>query len=162
MNGLSNPPKAETLLDEIAAHAFMRGLKVKHLDLLVECGMRTDFVKGQVIFREGDLANRFYLIQSGKVLLETRVDGEGPVLVQEIGPGEVLGWSWLFPPYYWHFDARAAEPTKAVFFYGTRLRTQCEENLEFGYEILRRTAMMAIKRLQFSREQLARLCHAQR
>jgi CRP-like cAMP-binding protein len=162
MNGLPDSPKPLTLLEEIAAHPFMRGLKVKHLDLLTECAMRTDFQKNQIIFREGDLANRFYLIQSGRVLLESRVGGEGPVLVQEIGGDDVLGWSWLFPPYYWHFDARAAEATKAIFFYGTRLRTQCEENLEFGHELLRRMAMMAIRRLQSSREQLARLCLAQR
>lgn len=159
MNGLPSSAKPLTLLEEIAAHSFMRGLKLKHLNLLTECAMRTAFESNQIIFREGDLANRFYLIQSGKVLLES-CEGDEPVLVQEIGGDEVLGWSWLFPPYCWHFGARAAEPSKAIFFYGTRLRMQCEENLEFGHEILRRMAMMVIKRLQSSREQLARLHRA--
>jgi CRP-like cAMP-binding protein len=158
MNGLPDSALAE----EIAGHPFMRGLKVKHLELLAECAMRTAFEKNQIIFREGDLANRFYLVRSGKVLLESHVEGNEPVLVQEIGGDEVLGWSWLFPPYCWHFGARAAEPTRAIFFYGTRLQQLCEEDLEFGHELLKRMAMTVIGRLQSSRQQLARLYRAQR
>jgi CRP-like cAMP-binding protein len=154
--------KPKTLAEEIAGHAFLAGMNQKHVHLLAESAMFTEFTKGEVIFREGDLANRFYLIRAGKVLLESRFDGEGAVLVQEIGAGDVLGWSWLFPPYYWHFDARAAEATKAIFFYGTRLRAQCEDHPEFGYELTRRMAITAIKRLHVAREQLARFCHCPR
>ncbi len=87
--------------------------------------MNSHFDAGELIFSEGDPANRFYLLIKGKVVLES--DGEGePTVIQTIGPGDVLGWSWLFPPFYWHFDARAEQPIDAVFFYGTRLRELCE------------------------------------
>jgi CRP-like cAMP-binding protein len=75
-------------------------------------------------------------------------------VVQIIGPGEVLGWSWLFPPYYWQFDTRALEPTTAIFFYGTRLREQCEQDHAFGYEMMKRMTQVVIHRLQAARKQL--------
>lgn len=103
------------------------------------------------------MANRFYLIRDGKVSLEApRREGES-TLVQYIGSGDVLGWSWLFPPYYWHFDARAVEPTNAVFFYGTRLREQCEQDHSFGYEMMKRTSEVVITRLQAERKRLLEL-----
>ncbi len=109
---------------------------------------------GEVIFREGEPANRFYLIQHGKVALESSRREREPVLIQQIGPGDVLGWSWLLPPYYWHFDARAVEPTEAIFFYGTRLRQQCEDDRDLGYELLKRMTAVIIQRLQATRQQL--------
>jgi len=139
----------------IAEHPFLAGMKPAHLDVLCECAMETQFPKDQLIFREGDLANRFYLIEEGRVALESRVQGERAVLIQTVGKGDVLGWSWLFPPYYWHFDARTLSPTKAIFFYGTRLRAQCEDDHDFGYELLKRMAAVVIQRLQAAREQRA-------
>jgi hypothetical protein len=68
-----------------------------------------------------------------------------------------LGWSWLFPPYYWHFDARVLEPTTAIFFQGTRLRIQCDEDHDFGYELIKRLASVAIRRLQAAREEMVAL-----
>ena len=138
----------------IAEHPFLAGMKPAHLEVLCDCAMQTQFVKDQLIFREGDLANRFYLIQEGRVALESGGD-ERTVLVQTVGAGDALGWSWLFPPYYWHFDARTLTPTKAIFFYGTRLRTQCEEDHDFGYELIKRMAEVIIRRLQATRLQSA-------
>jgi CRP-like cAMP-binding protein len=71
-----------------------------------------------------------------------------------LGAGDVLGWSWLFPPYLWHFDARAATPTTAIFFYGTRLRELCDENHDLGYELMKRVSEIVIKRLQATRREL--------
>ena len=117
----------------IAAHPFLHDLSTKQQEILTDCAMHQEFTEGEIIFCEGDVANRFYLIREGRVALEAK-DREGePVPIQTIGPGEVLGWSWLFPPYYWHFDARAVEPTKAIFFYGTRLRERCDEDPTLGY-----------------------------
>ena len=86
--------------------------------------------------------------------MESQRNDEAPVVVQVIGPGDVLGWSWLFPPYYWHFDARAVEPTTAIFFYGTRLREQCEQDHDFGFEMMNRITQVVINRLQSARKQL--------
>jgi CRP-like cAMP-binding protein len=138
----------------IAGHPFLRDLKPAQLRLLLDSAMRVRFETGEFAFREGDPANRFYLVEQGRVSLESHRRDEEPVAVQVIGPGEVLGWSWLFPPYYWQFDARALEPTTAIFFYGTRLREQCEQDPAFGYEMMKRMTQVVIHRLQATRKQL--------
>ena len=138
----------------IAEHPFLKGFTSRNLQILADSAMHVEFETGQIIFQEGDLANRFYLIESGKVALETPKKDEEPKLIQTIGAGDVLGWSWLFPPYYWHFDARAVEPTKAIFFYGTRLREQCEQDHDLGYELMKRMSEVVIKRLQATRKML--------
>ena len=143
----------------IETHPFMQGLGTSHLATLADCAMKTEFAPGQLIFREGDIANRFYVILEGKVALEARSPRASPVLIETIGPGEVLGWSWLFEPYTWHFDARAVEPTKAIFFYGTWLREQCEQDRDFGCELYKRVALVVIDRLQSARRRLSELSH---
>lgn len=140
--------------DVIAGHPFLRGLKQAHLHLLAESAMRVHHRAGEIIFHEGEPANRFYLIEQGRVLLESPRREQLPVTLQVIGSGDVLGWSWLFPPYYWHFDARTVEPTTAIFFYGTRLREQCEQDHDFGYEMMKRMAQVLVQRLQVARSQL--------
>lgn len=141
----------------IRAHRFAVGMKPEHLKKLADAAMLKQFERDEIVFSEGEPANRFYLICQGKIALESRGDGESAPLVQFVGPDEVLGWSWLFPPYYWHFTARAIEPTNAIFFYGTRLRAQCEEDPAFGYELMKRIASIVIKRLQITRVQLVEL-----
>ncbi len=113
-----------------------------------------EFRPGDRIFREGEPANRFFLILKGKVALEAKVKGAEPVVVESIGAGDVLGWSWLVEPYVWHFDARAVEPTEAIFFYGTWMRELYEEDESLGYEMLRRVAGVMLQRLQAARRRL--------
>jgi CRP/FNR family cyclic AMP-dependent transcriptional regulator len=138
----------------IAAHPLLGGLAPQHLDLLSEVAMFTEFKTDEIIFHEGDPANRFYLLLEGQVVLESKDPEKAPVVLQTINGGDVLGWSWLFPPYYWHFDARATKPTRALFFYGTWLLEKCEEDHDFGYEMMKRMAAIMIKRLQATRKQL--------
>jgi CRP-like cAMP-binding protein len=139
---------------QIAEHPFLQGLKPEHLATLTEFAMPKHFAAGELIFRAGDIANRFYLILNGRVELGSLAK-EGPqVPVQTLGAGEVLGWSWLLPPYQWQFDARATEATEAIFFYGTMLRARCEEDPGLGYELMRRAAAVVVQRLQSAREQL--------
>ena len=139
----------------IGEQQLFKGLAVQYMNLLAEVAMLKEFAADEVIFREGDPANRFYLILDGEVALESTADGRGPVVLQTIGANDVLGWSWLFPPYYWHFDARAIEPTKAIFFYGTWLRENCERDHDFGYEMMKRMSAIIIDRLQATRKKLA-------
>jgi CRP/FNR family transcriptional regulator, cyclic AMP receptor protein len=146
-----------TLAEAIASHRFAAGMKPEHVKRLAEVAMFKEFEAGEVIFREGEPANRFYLIRQGKIALESTGNGEAAPLVQFVGEGEALGWSWLFAPYYWHFGARAVEPAKVIFFYGTRLRGQCDEDPAFGYELMRRMAAIVVKRLQITRVQLIQL-----
>ena len=142
----------ETLIGE---QELFKGLAPRYLGLLAEAAMLKEFTAGEVIFREGDPANRFYLILNGEVALESTTGERAPVVLQTIGANDVLGWSWLFPPYYWHFDARAVTPTKAIFFYGTWLRENCERDHDFGYEMLKRMSAVVIQRLQATRKKLA-------
>lgn len=138
----------------IALHPFTRGMSPNLINTLADFSMEAEFKPGELVFREGDPANRFYLIRDGKVAIESYVDEVGIVPVQVIGAGDVLGWSWLFAPYYWSFDARAIEPCHAIFFYGTPLRERCEEDHDLGYELLKRTSAVVVNRLQATRKQL--------
>jgi CRP-like cAMP-binding protein len=140
-----------SLESHVRNHPFLRGLSPHQYRVLADCAMQTHFRANETIFREGDPANRFYLIQTGKVSLESFVKDRGCVQVQTIGPGDVLGWSWLFPPYYWHFNARSIEPTDAIFIYATPLREECESDHELGYELMKRLAEVMMKRLQATR-----------
>src|ERR1041385_905669 len=112
----------------VVSHPFVEGMSPAHLRVLSECAMFTQFGAGQIVFREGEIANRFYLLQRGKVSLETQGADGGMVTIQILAAGDVLGWSWLFAPYYWHFSACALEFTPAIFFYGTRLRERCDQD----------------------------------
>jgi len=141
----------------IAGHPFLTGLSPHQCRILTDCAMFTTFEPGEMIFREGDPANRFYLIRNGRIALESRTGTGRATVIQTVGSGEIMGWSWMFPPYYWHFDARAVEPTEAIFFYGTPLRTECESDHELGYELLKRMAEVMMRRLQATRQQLLKL-----
>ena len=144
----------KTLETSIAEHPFLKGMSVEHLRILADAALRAEFKQGEVIFREGDPANRFYLIEEGRVVLESHKQDRAPVEIQKIGAGDVLGWSWLFPPYYWNFEAKALEATQAIFFYGTRLREKCEEDRAFGYELMKRMSAVMLQRLQATRKRL--------
>ena len=145
----------KSLATTIAEHRLFKDLAPRYLALLAEVAMFKEFAAHEVIFREGDPANRFYLILDGEVALESAPKDGRPVMLQTIGRNDVLGWSWLFPPYYWHFDARATAATKAIFFYGTWLRENCERDHDFGYEMMKRMSAIIIERLQVTRRKLA-------
>ena len=139
---------------DVAAHPFLVGISARHIRLLADCAMRSQFPAGQVIFQKGETANRFYLIESGKVALESST-GDEVVRIDEVGAGDLLGWSWIFPPYVWHFDARAIESTEAIFLYGTILREYCENDPALGYELFRRMSEVMMRRLQAARVKLS-------
>lgn len=147
----------KNLLDSLRHHPFFRGLSDAHFAVLADCAMRNSFKAGEKIFEEGDTANRFYLIESGEILLEAESSPKQYIGVQTVKAGDVLGWSWLFPPYYWHFTAHAKTPVEAIFFYGTRLRERCEQDPELGYELMKRVSEIVIKRLQATRKELLAL-----
>ena len=146
--------KTEPIATRVALHPFLAGMNHTELALLTDCAMAAHFKPGQIIFREGEMANRFYLIERGKVVLESGNDSGESVVVDTIGAGDLLGWSWMFPPYVWRFAARAVEPTEAIFFYGTILREYCERDPSLGYELLKRMAPVMIKRMQAARQRM--------
>ena len=152
------PPSdlAKALFPLIAEQPFFKGLNPQQLQLLAGSALEMKFEPDQKIFEAGSPANRFYLILEGKVVLESELAEPGVMLaVQTLGPGDSLGWSWLFPPYLIHLGAHAVEPTRVIFFYGTRLREQCEQDHEFGYELMRRVAEVATLCLSATQQRLA-------
>ena len=146
--------EVEPMATRVALHPFLAGLNRTNLALLTDCAMAAHFIKGQTILREGELANRFYLIESGKIALESNAGVGDPVVIETIGAGDLLGWSWMFPPHSWHFTARAVEPTEAIFFYGTILREYCERDHSLGYELFKRMSAVMVKRLQAARDKM--------
>ena len=144
----------ETLERILAAHPFFEGLAPEHLALLVGCATNVRFDAGAFLFRTGEEANRFFLLREGTVALEAAAPGRQPVVAQTLGAGEILGWSWLVPPYHWVFDARALAPTRAIALDGKCLRTKCEADHDLGYELLKRTAHILWERLEAARLQL--------
>jgi CRP-like cAMP-binding protein len=145
--------------DLLAEQPFLKGLSAPQLELLANESMLAEFKTDDLIFQEGSPANRFYIILNGEVALESPCpkcdDERGTVLIETVGAGNVLGWSWLFSPYYAHFNARAVSPVKAIFFYGTRLREQCETDHELGYQLMKRAAEIFMERLQATRIKLS-------
>lgn len=135
-------------------HPFLQGLQQPHLDLIVGCAKNVRFDTGEFIFKEGQEATEFYLIRHGKVSLEIYAAEKGHITVQTIGEGEVLGWSWLIPPYNWQFDARAQEMTRAISLDGLCLRNKCEADHDLGYELLKRFSYVVSQRLESTRLQL--------
>jgi CRP-like cAMP-binding protein len=152
-----NKVKSEQMATRVALHPFLAGMNHTLLAFLTDCAIPVHFEKVQIIFREGEMANRFYLIESGKVVLESTGGLGDLVLIDTIGAGDLLGWSWMFPPYVWHFTASAQEPTEVIFFYGTILREYCERDSSLGYELFKRMSAVMVKRLQAARKQMLSL-----
>jgi len=144
----------ESLERILGEHPFFKGLEEPYLQLFVDCASNVRFNAGETIFREGGDADKFYLIRQGKVALETAAPQRGSVIIQTLGEGEVLGWSWLVAPYRWRFDARATELTRAIALDGKCLRGRSEEDHDLGYELMKRAAQIMEQRLQAARLQL--------
>jgi CRP/FNR family cyclic AMP-dependent transcriptional regulator len=141
----------ETALQDVP---LFRGLTPPELELIAGCGSNVRFQEGELLFRDGAEANTFYILRHGSVALETFVPARGPVTIETLEAGEVLGWSWLFPPYRWHFDARALSLVRATSFDGACLRGKCESDPRLGYDLMSRFAQVVIERLQWTRMRL--------
>jgi len=144
----------EVTAESLAAHPFLHGMSRDHLAVLAETASDVTFPARHRLFEDGGRATRFWLIQSGYVALDVHVPGQGRMKIDTIGMGEVLGWSWLFPPYTWAFGAVAASPVEAFEFDGPALRARCESDPALGYELTQRLARVVAKRLQATRVRL--------
>ncbi len=142
------------LLPFLAEHDFFQGLDEKYLPLLVGCAKNVRFEPEQIIHREGEPADEFYLIRKGKVRVEIHSIGIGPVVIQTLTDGDVFGSNWLIPPYKWLFDYRAVERTRALSMDGKCLRGKCDEDHDLGYALMMRFSQVLSKRLYMTRMQL--------
>ena len=138
----------------LAEQPIFRDLGSDYLSLLSECAANVRFRAGETIFRQGDPADRFYLIRDGRVSVEIASPSDGPLTIQTLEAGEVLGFSWLFPPYTWYFDARAAASTRAIALDARCLRGKCDQDPVLGYELMKRFSSILHSRMQAARLQI--------
>jgi CRP-like cAMP-binding protein len=140
-----------SIVERVVAHPFVAGLPAAHRSTLAEGGTPVSFAAGERIFAENTVADRFWLLDSGSVALDMRVPGRGDQVVETLSGPTVLGWSWLCPPYEWHFGALAREATGAIEFDAAAVRERCESEPSFGFAILRCFTPVIVSRLQATR-----------
>jgi CRP/FNR family transcriptional regulator, cyclic AMP receptor protein len=141
----------DELLEEIDV---FRGLADEQLDLIVGCALNRVFADGDLLLREGEPANEFFAIRHGTVALETFVPQRGAVTIETLHGGDVLGWSWLFPPHRTVYDARALGVVRTIAFDGACLRGKAEEDPRLGYDLMTRFTGVVVERLQATRLRL--------
>lgn len=144
----------ENLAGIISQHPFFRDLLPEHLNLITGCASNVRFDAGEFIFREGEQAHQFYLIRQGRVGIEIVGPERGSITIQTVSDGDILGWSWLVPPYEWHFDARALDLTRMIALDAKCLRTKCESDHHLGHELLKRFVGVMEQRIQATIMQL--------
>lgn len=144
----------EDLSAILQIHPFMKDLDEEYVKQITGCASNVFYRENEVIFHEGDEAEKFYLIRTGKVALEINGREKGNFRILTVGPGQILGWSWIVSPYKWHFEACVIEEVRAIALDGECLRKKCETDPKMGYEMLKRSAQILEQRLQSARMQL--------
>ena len=140
--------------DLVAEHQLLADLPEPDHQLIAGCGRNVHVLAGRYLFHEGEAADLFYLVRSGRVAVELAAPARDPLVITTVGPGGIVGWSWLFPPYEWRFDARALDDVSAVAIDGACLRQKCEVDHSLGYRLMQRFAQLAVDHLQAARIQL--------
>ena len=140
-------------------HPLFADLSQAHIDMLARAAARESFGPRELIFQEGHEADKFYLITAGNVAVEIFAHDRGPVTIQTVGPGEILGWSWLVEPYRWHFDAQAILPTEAIVFDAVIVRDIFQRHPGLGYTMMKRFLPIVVERLTATRLQLLDVYH---
>ena len=143
----------EDLATIIAGHPLFTGLPGDVAALVAGCAHNVAFARDQWVLREGEAADTLYLLRRGRVALEI-TSPKGPLLIETLDAGSVIGWSWLFPPYRWALDARAVEPVGAIAVDARCLRDKADRDPAFGYALLQRLVGVVVDRLQATRLRL--------
>ena len=140
--------------DYLPEHPFFKGLDPELIEFLAGCARNVHFKEGEILFREGDKADTFYVIRKGRVAIQVHNPAGGGMIFDTADAGDVVGWTWLVPPYKWIFDASASEDTSAVAFDGACLRGKCEADPAVGYALMNRVMLVMYDRLQAARMRL--------
>jgi CRP-like cAMP-binding protein len=146
--------KTPSIEDYLSTHTFFAGLDSSFITFLSNSSKELSISNGDVLFQQGQHADKFFLLRKGKVLVQVPAL-MGPALeIQTLRENQLLGWSWLIPPYRWNFLAKAAEDSDLLEFDGRTILVRCEEDPKFGYELLKRFAALMSERLEAARRRL--------
>ena len=144
---------ARSLVEIVTGHPFFVGLERGFCDLVSGCARNVRFDAGTYLFRKGEPADEFYLVREGRVALQVTARGGETITFQTINHDEIVGLSWLIPPYRWSFDAKATTRIRAIGINATCLRDKCESDHDLGYELMKRVMPVMISRLDAARLQ---------
>jgi CRP-like cAMP-binding protein len=145
--------RPQTIRELLAAQPVLAGLEPGDLDLMAGCGRLAVMEPGAPLAREGDPAAQFFVVRAGRVALE--IDSPtGPLVVETLEAGDIVGWSWIFPPYRWVFDADVVERARLVVIDAACVRQKCDADPEFGYRVMKRFAQVVAQRLAATRLRL--------
>jgi CRP-like cAMP-binding protein len=142
------------IADLVAEHPLLAGLPGDAVSLVAGCARNVAVDEGALLLEEGSAADTLYLVRRGIVSIEVHAPDRGRIVVETVGPGHPVGWSWMFPPYRWHFDARAVEPVGAIAVDAACLRRKADADPAFGYALLQRVSAVILERLQSTRLRL--------
>lgn len=148
------------IAESIGLYTFFKGMPPPMIDALAAETTESSFEPREILVREGDPAGEFFLIRDGKVAIEIFTPDRGPITIQTLGAGEILGWSWLVEPHRWHFDAQAIEKTEVTIFNAETVRSACAADAALGFELMSRFVPLIVDRLQATRMQLLDLYRA--
>jgi CRP-like cAMP-binding protein len=152
----------KSIVELVASHPFAVGLNDEHVELVAACARNISLETGEMLCVEGASADTFYLLRRGHVSIEVHQAGLGAIVIETVGPGDVVGWSWLVPPYRWTFDARALQPVGALAIDGACLRAKSLDDSALGFALLSRVTQELLQRLQATRVRLLDLYGGQR
>jgi CRP/FNR family transcriptional regulator, cyclic AMP receptor protein len=144
----------QELKDLLQAHSFFHNMPVEYVELISGCSKNTVYKTGEVIFREGEDASYFYLIRQGKISREIYAPPRGSLIIDTLSSGDILGVSWLIPPYHWATTAQAVEDTRVIVVDAACLRKKCDTDPRMGYELMKRFAVLIGKRMEAARMRL--------
>jgi len=144
----------QTMEEVLGSQPFFAGLNAGAMRLIAGCASNVHFAEGEFLFEEGHEANQFWVIRRGRVAMQLESPGQGAIVTDTMDEGEVVGWSWLVPPYRFFADGRAVTPVSATALDGACLRGKCEADPELGYQLLKRVTSVMYQRLQSTRIRL--------
>ena len=146
--------QSKSIKSVLNEHSFFKHVEPTLLSHIETCASTHTFELNDILFYEGTAAECFYLIQDGQVAIQVFGGELGFIDIETLGAGKIVGWSWLLPPYQWYATAKALTHTNTIIFDAIKLRSLCEKNSDFGYDILKRLTVVAADRLMETRHKL--------
>ncbi|MER5526622.1 cyclic nucleotide-binding domain-containing protein [Streptomyces sp. NPDC002677] len=133
---------------------MLRGLPTDHRERLMRFAREVSIPQGTRLFEEGGRADRFWIIRSGRVELDMHVPGRRAAVIENLGPNELIGWSWLFAPHVWHMGCEATTPVRAYEFDATAVRSTCQDDPALGNAVGQWVGQVLAHRLRAARTRL--------